>query len=107
MRGLRSICVLFLLSVLSAGIVFSQAVNGTIVGTVTDASGAAVANAKVTLTETNTRIVHTRQSNESGAYSFPEMPQGPYEVAVEMAGFTKDVRGGVILEANTNPRVDM
>ena len=57
MQGLRPICVLFLLSAVSAGIVFSQAVNGTIVGTVTDASGAAVANAKVTLTETNTKMV--------------------------------------------------
>ena len=107
MRGLRQICVLFLLSAVSAGIVFSQAVNGTIVGTVTDASGAAVANAKVTLTETNTKIVRTRLSNESGAYSFPELPQGTYEVAVEMTGFKKEVRGGVILEANTSPRVDM
>ena len=107
MQGLRPICVLFLLSAVSAGIVFSQAVNGTIVGTVTDASGAAVANAKVTLTETNTKIVRSRLSNESGAYGFPELPQGTYEVAVEMAGFKKEVRGGVILEANTSPRVDM
>ena len=107
MRGLRQISVLFLLGAVSAGIAFSQAVNGTIVGTVTDASGAAVANAKVTLTETYTKIVRTKLSNESGAYSFPELPQGTYEVAVEMVGFKKEVRGGVILEANTSPRVDM
>ncbi len=107
MLGLRQIWVIFLLSAVSAGIALSQAVNGTIVGTVTDSSGAAVANAKVTLTETNTKIVRSRLSNESGAYGFPELPQGTYEVAVEMAGFKKEVRGGVILEANTSPRVDM
>jgi hypothetical protein len=106
MQGLRSICVLFLLCALCAGVAFSQAVNGTIVGTVTDTSGAAVANAKVTLTETNTKISRSTQSNESGAWGFPNLPPGTYEVAVEMTGFKKDVQSGVILEANTSPRVD-
>src|SRR5260370_26662805 len=106
MRGLRSICVLVLLCALCAGIAFSQAVNGSLVGTVTDTSGAAVANAKVTLTETNTKISRTEQSNESGAWGFPNLPPGTYEFAVEMTGFKKDVRSGVILEANTSPRVD-
>src|SRR5450432_1423202 len=106
MRDLRPICILVLLSALSASLAFSQAVNGTIVGTITDASGAAVANAKVTVTETNTKIVRTKLSNESGGWGFPELPPGTYEVAVEMPGFKKEVRSGVILEANTSPRVD-
>ncbi len=106
MQGLRSICVFVLLCALCAGIAFSQAVNGTIVGSVTDASGAAVANAKVTLTETNTKISRSTLSNESGTWGFPNLPPGTYEVAVEMTGFKKDVRSGVILEANTSPRVD-
>ena len=107
MCALRSICSFFLLGALCASAAFSQAVNGTIVGTVTDASGAAVANAKVTLTETNTKIARSKLTNESGAYGFPDLPPGIYEVAVEMAGFKKDVRSGVTLEANTSPRVDM
>uniref|UniRef100_Q02CU6 TonB-dependent receptor, plug n=1 Tax=Solibacter usitatus (strain Ellin6076) TaxID=234267 RepID=Q02CU6_SOLUE len=106
MRGLRSICAVFLLCALCAGIAFSQAVNGTIVGSVTDASGAAVANAKVTLTETNTKISRTALSNETGTWGFPNLQPGTYEVAIEMTGFKKDVRSGVILEANTSPRVD-
>jgi hypothetical protein len=107
MRDLRPICILVLLSALSASVAFSQAVNGTIVGTITDASGAAVANAKVTVTETNTKIVRTKLSNESGGWGFPELPPGTYEVTVEMTGFKKEVRSGVILEANTSPRVDL
>src|SRR6185312_3559330 len=107
MQGLRRICVLFLLGVLGASLALAQAVNGTIVGAVTDASGAAVANAKVTLTETNTRIVRSKPTNETGAYGFPDLPPGIYEVAVEMAGFKKEVRSGVVLEANTSPRVDV
>ena len=107
MRGPRLICRLFMLSVLTAGIGFSQAVNGTIVGTVTDASGAPVANAKVTLTESNTKITRTKPTNDLGGWGFPDLPPGTYEVAVEMTGFKKEVRSGVILEANTSPRVDL
>ncbi len=103
----RSMCLLLLLGLVSAGLAFSQAVNGTIIGTVTDATGGAIVNAKITLTETNTRIGHTKLTNAAGVYDFPEMPPGTYEVAVEMAGFKKAVRGGVILEANTSPRVDV
>ena len=56
MRHLRSICVLLLAAAFVAGSAFGQAVSATIVGTVTDLSGAVVANAKVTLTETNTGV---------------------------------------------------
>ena len=97
---------LFLLSLtlLTTSTAFSQAVNGTIVGTVTDISGGVVAGARVTLTEVNTQIVHTGQTNASGSYSFPELPPGTYDIAAEMAGFKKGVRTGVVLEANNSPR---
>src|ERR1700739_3809165 len=74
---------------------FSQAVNGTIVGTVSDVSGGVIAGANVTLTEVNTRIIRRAQTNSSGTYSFPELPPGIYDVAAEMAGFKKEVRTGV------------
>jgi hypothetical protein len=107
MKGLGSISAAILLSALGASVAFSQAVNGTIVGTVTDASGGAIATAKVTLTETNTRIVHSNSTNESGVFGFPDLPPGTYQIAVEMSGFKKEVRSGVVLEANTSPRVDI
>ena len=62
--------------------IMGQAVNATLVGTVTDSSGAAVGNAKVTITETNTGIAHASQTNESGNYVFPDLPPGTYSVAV-------------------------
>src|SRR5580698_2808774 len=100
---------LFLLSLAlfctSAG--FSQAVNGTIVGTVADVSGGVIAGANVTLTEVNTQIVHRGQTNSSGTYSFPDLPPGTYDVVAEMAGFKKGVNTGVVLEANNSPRVDL
>ena len=107
MRSLRSICMLFLLGAACAGLAFSQAVNGTIVGTVTDSSGGAIVNAKVTITEVNTKVAHFKQTNEAGVYEFPEMPPGTYQVTVEMAGFKKQVRNDLVLEANTSPRADI
>src|SRR3569833_2726807 len=54
----------------------AQAVSGAVLGTVTDASGAAVANATVTLTDIATSSARQSQTNNSGNYAFPNVPQG-------------------------------
>src|SRR5947209_534482 len=72
----RAILALLLLAVLTAGIALSQAVNATLVGTITDSSGAVVVNAKVIVTETNTGVGRQTSSNESGNYTFPNLPPG-------------------------------
>ena len=84
-----------------------QAVNATLLGTVTDSSAAAVANAKVTITETNTNISHTSQTNESGNYVFPDLPPGTYTVTAELSGFKRVSRVGVDLIVNSTERVDL
>jgi hypothetical protein len=96
-----------LLELLFTAAAFSQAVNGTIVGTVTDSSGAAVAGAKVTITETNTQITHGAITNDSGTYGFPDLPPGTYEVTVQMAGFKREAKSGIVLQANSSPRADL
>src|SRR4030088_82571 len=98
MKGLRSISILASLVLFGAAAAYSQAVNGSLQGTVTDASGGSIAGAKGTLTETNTLIVKTSEPNPSGNYEFPVIPPGTYSVAVEMAGFKKEVRSGIIVE---------
>jgi Carboxypeptidase regulatory-like domain len=97
-------CVLTQVIAVSA---FAQAVNGTIVGTVSDATGAVLAAAKVTLLEVNTGVTHTGQANSAGFYNFPDLPPGTYNVTVEMPGFKKATKAGVVLETNTSPRVDL
>src|SRR5438105_1064424 len=84
-----------------------QAVNATLLGTVTDSSGAAVANAKVTITETNTGVSHTSQTNDSGNYVFPDLPPGTYTVIAEQSGFKRASRAGIDLIVNTTERVDL
>jgi hypothetical protein len=86
---------------------FGQAVNGTLVGTITDSSGAVVANAKVTLVATQTGITQTLQSNQNGYYAFPNLQPGVYRVEVEMPGFRKAIRGGIDVLVNSTARVDI
>jgi hypothetical protein len=87
--------------------VVGQAVNATLLGTVTDASGAAVADAKVTVTEMKTGVGRSTITNASGNYEFADLPPGQYEVATEKQGFKKAVRAGVDVVVNTDTRVNL
>jgi hypothetical protein len=107
MRGLRSIFCVLLLAVLSVSTAFSQAVNATLLGTVTDASGGAVPKAKITITETQTGVSHALQTNESGNYILPDVPPGIYAVTVEANGFKKETRSDVAVRVDTSTRVDV
>src|SRR6266478_1688090 len=78
MQHLRWMCVLFLLAALSAGLAFSQAVNGSLLGTVTDSSGGSVPNARVTITDVNTGVSRNATTNQSGNYTFSDLPPGTY-----------------------------
>jgi Carboxypeptidase regulatory-like domain len=87
--------------------VMGQAVNATLLGTVTDSSGAAVANVKVTITETNTGISRVSQTNDSGNYVFPDLPPGTYSVIAEQPGFKRESRAGIDVIVNTTGRIDL
>jgi hypothetical protein len=107
MRDLRTICAVLALVILTAASGFSQAVNATLLGTVTDSSGGVVPNAKVIVTETNTGVSRSGQTNESGNYTFPDLAPGEYSVTVESTGFKKDSRRGITLIVNSSTRVDV
>jgi hypothetical protein len=86
---------------------FSQAVNATLLGTVTDSSGGAVANAQVSIKEANTGITRTTKTGDTGNYVFSDVPPGSYSVTVELAGFKREVRSGINLQVNETARVDL
>jgi len=96
-----------ILLVVFSGRVAGQAVNATLLGAVTDSSGAAVSGAKVMITETNTGISHTSQTNESGNYVFPDLPPGTYSITAELAGFKRASRVGIDVIVNTTERIDL
>lgn len=71
-----------------AGLVFSQGTDlGTIRGTVTDASGAVVPNAKVTITDLQTDITREVSTNGAGNYDAFGLKAGNYKIEVSVAGF--------------------
>src|SRR5690349_14394324 len=81
----------------AARLLYGQAVTGSMLGTVTDTSGASVPAAKVTITEVNTGISRSMDTNASGNFSFPTLEPGIYRVSVEKAGFRKEVKERVEL----------
>src|SRR5260370_29504776 len=92
---------------LASSTIRGQAVNATLLGTVTDTTGAVVAVAKVKITETLTGASRTSVTNESGNYEFPSIPPGLYEVLVENPGFKKQARRDVEVTVNSTVRVDL
>src|SRR5215472_12730249 len=84
-----------------------QAVNATLLGTVTDSSGAVVAGARITIVEVKTGIAHAATTNESGNYEVPDLAPGQYEVAAERQGFKKAVHKDVQILVNTDTRINL
>jgi len=85
----------------------AQEVTGNIIGSVVDASGAAVPGAMVIVTATEQGLViRSLQTNEVGLYSATLLPVGTYSVTVEAAGFKKVTRDGIELNANAKYTAD-
>ena len=84
-----------------------QAVTGTIVGTVTDSTGAIVSGAKVTISNTGTGLTRTFVSDKAGEYTAPSLPTGTYVVTAEMAGFKTAALSGVELGVSQRVRIDV
>src|SRR5262245_7275682 len=75
--------------------VFAQEFRGSIIGRVTDTSGAAVANAKVTVTNTATNVASVSTTNEGGDYSVLFLTPGSYSLTVEARGFKRSTRQNI------------
>src|SRR5438045_7377929 len=89
-----------LLAAMAPPSLFAQAVSGTIYGTVHDASGAAIAGAKITVVNVNTNYTRTQSASASGDYLFASMPLGQYTLTVEQAGFDPFVERGITLQVD-------
>ena len=79
---------------------------GQITGQVTDASGAILVGASVTVTNTQTNAVREAQTNASGSYVFPTLLPGIYNVKVDLQGFQSKVRNAVELQVQQTARLD-
>ena len=85
----------------------SQTATGSIVGTVTDSSGAAVASAKVTVTNASTNSKSEVISNAEGDFTAPLLPPGSYSIAVAAAGFKGLEQTGIRVQVQQQARIDV
>jgi len=85
----------------------AQQVYGSIVGTVTDASGGGVVNAKVTVTDQDKNTRSVVSTNESGNYTKGQLIPGNYKVEIELTGFRKAVSNNVIVNVDQTSRLDI
>ena len=85
----------------------AQSTSGRVRGTVTDASGGAVATAMVTLVNSATNVKRETTTSASGEYQFLEVGVGTYEVNVNQTGFKKFVRKDVTVDLNQVVSVDI
>lgn len=107
---MRSTRLLLGFSILLAipSILFAQAgATGTILGTVTDSTGAVVPNARITVTNTATQVSSKTTTNSVGDYNVPALNPGTYTVAAEASGFQKGVISAFTLTVNQHARVDL
>lgn len=95
---------LFLLSGMMA--LFAQEGRGTILGTVTDPSGAPVPSARVSIVNSGTNVSTVTQTNGNGYYTSPSLVVGTYEVSVEQQGFDRAVHSGINLQVDQHAEVD-
>ena len=87
------------LAVLIAAPTFAQRDMGTLLGTVTDPSGAAVPGATITITEDATGVANTVETDATGNYIRPLLKPGTYTIAAESEGFKRTVQTGVVLQS--------
>ena len=114
-RKMKQRSVLYLLIVFTVLLllvpVYGQKITGTISGSVTDPTGAVVADATVTITNSETGLLRTTTTNTSGEYSAPDLPPGTYRVEIKQANFkefiTKNVELHVSSQATVNAQLQL
>lgn len=108
---LRLIQILFLIALLAVSPtntnLNAQVLYGTIVGTITDASGGAIPGASVKIVNIGTQQEWTAKANELGVFTVSTIPAGNYDVTVTNAGFQSFTQQGVRVTANNVVRVDV
>jgi hypothetical protein len=85
----------------------AQQGRGTILGSVTDTSGAAIVGAKIAITNVDTNTTIATQTNGAGFYTSPPVNVGSYQVVVEHPGFKKEVRGGISLQVDQAAEINV
>jgi hypothetical protein len=84
----------------------AQIIYGSVVGTVTDSSGAVVQGATIQLRETRTGLTREATTNDAGSYKVSTIPAGNYKIVISKAGFGDTILNDISVVANTDQRAD-
>src|SRR5438034_1295161 len=86
---------------------FPQGNTGRILGNITDATGALIPGATVTITDVERGTSRTLITDEAGAYNAPSLPPGTYRIRAELTGFKTTERPNVVLEIGKELKIDL
>src|ERR1700742_1037571 len=100
LRSALIITTLCIAGCFGASMGFGQTTSASLSGQVTDAGGAAVPGAKVSIRNLDTNLTQSVMSNAEGLYTISPLPPGPYTLTVETAGFQRYVQNGLVLTVN-------
>src|SRR5216110_1392180 len=96
----------WLISVLTCTVVWAQS-TAQVSGTVTDPSGAVLPGVDVTVTQTDTGLMRSVVTNETGSYSLTSLPVGPYRLEAALPGFRAYAQSGIVLTVGANPVINI
>ena len=105
-RFLIAVFVGLLGSAITCSNVWAQA-SAQISGTVRDQTGAVLPGVEITTTQTDTGIIRTTITNETGSYILPNLALGPYRLEAALPGFRTFAQSGIVLQVNSNPTVNV
>src|ERR1700730_2276091 len=105
-KRVRKATMLFAPLLVASSLAFGQLTTADILGTITDATGAVIPNAQVTLTNVGTQEKRTATSNNAGDYTFTLLPVGHYTVTVKASGFKSFSTTDLAVEAGDRARAD-
>src|SRR5260370_18093712 len=86
---------------------FAQGIRSTLVGRVTDESGAVIPKTKVTVTNVGTNESRSAETNDNGEFVIPQLAPGEYTLTAEHPSFRKEARKGIVLETGQQARLDL
>ena len=94
-------------TILLFSVAFGQSNQGSIAGNVLDPTGAVVGNAKITAKGTTTGTTYQTESSSAGAYRFPNMNIGSYDITATAPGFKTATLTGVLVQVATTSSLDI
>ena len=106
-KKVLSTLLLFVASLLFSSVATAQTNQGVIAGNVVDSSGAAIPNVSITATGVDTGVVYKTTTTSAGAYRFPSIQIGRYNITTNAPGFKESVNTGVEVRVGTTTSRDL